>query len=298
MSTPVTETAQYTNTALPDRPQDGETIYMNGGSAPQWPLWARLYDRTAHHEAALFGHLSWSGDLAMAPGGSASSFTLTIGAINAVNLYNATASKVLSYGGGTIGASKIAGGGGSLGASAKWWYLYAYLNAGNLDFEISDTAPGASRALKSGDNTRVYLGCFRTLSTGAPIPFQAQGGRYFYDLGGCALADVTVLSAGSSTSFTAVDCSALVPPHGRVASLDLRALLPVAGGALNSAVEVQRNGSSGVASRVLYCGDGTALAPSAASFDVNLDSSQQCQYKVNGGSNAPTVDILVTGFCE
>ena len=42
MSTIVTETAQYANTTLPDRGQDGEVIYMDAGVSPQWPLWSRL----------------------------------------------------------------------------------------------------------------------------------------------------------------------------------------------------------------------------------------------------------------
>ena len=298
MSTTVTETAEYSNAALGSRPQDGDTIYMDAGAAPQWPLWARLYNRTAHHEGALSAHLSWSGDFDVEAGGSASSFTITLGAINAVNLYNASASVVKAYAGGTIGASKVQGGGATLGASAGWWYVYAFLNSGSLDFEISTTAPNANRAIKNGDATRVYLGCFRTLSTGAPIPVQASRGRYVYDLGDCAVADVRVLSAGAATTFTVVDCSTLVPPHGRIASLDVRAVLPLGGGAASSAVEVQKYGAAGAASHIVYCGAGGALDPTAATFDVRLDASKRAQYKVNGGANAPVVDILVAGFYE
>lgn len=296
MSTPVTETPQYANTSLPTRPQDGETIYMDAGGAPQWPLWSRLYDRTAHHEAAVSGALSWNGDFAVDSGGSNSSFTVRIGAINAVNVYGASASKVLAYEGGTIGASKIQGGGNL--ANSDWYYVYAYNNAGSIDFEISTTEPNASRVLKTGDNTRVYLGCFPTLSTGAPVPLRASRGRYVYDAGGSALADMVVLSGGTATAYAAVACATLVPSHSRLATLDVSGLLPVGGGVITSAVEVQSYGSTGAFSHILYNGTGAAFEPRGAVFDVALDSQQRAQYKVNGGGNAPVATIYVTGFYE
>jgi hypothetical protein len=298
MSTTATETPQYANTALPERPQDGEVIYMDAGGAPQWPLWSRLYDRTAHHEAALVAHLSWSGDFSVA-GSAPNNFTVTLGAINAVHLYNSTASVVKSYGGGSITQSKVEGGGGTLGASAQWWYVYAFLNGSSaLDFEISTDPPNASRALKSTDNTRVYVGCFPTLSTGVPIPVRASRGRYVYNVGESAVADVSVVAAGSATAYTSVPCSALVPPHARIATLDVRGTLPLAGGATTSAVLVQSYGSTGAMAHVLHNGTGAALDPSGVTFDVVLDSSRRAQYKVAGGANAPLADIYVTGFCE
>lgn len=296
MSTIATETAQYANTALPDRPQDGEVIYMDAGGAPQWPLWSRLYDRTAHHEAALAAHLSWNGDFAVDPGGSNSSFTVRLGTISGVNIYGATASKVLPYAGGTIGAAQIQGGGNL--ASSDWYYVYAYNNAGTIAFEISTTEPNGARTIKNGDATRAYLGCFPTLSTGAPVPLRASRGRYVYDVGGSAVADMSVVAAGAATAYTSVPCAALVPPHARLATLDVRGTLPAGAGVITSAVQVQSYGSTGAMAHVLHNGVGVALEPRSAMFDVVLDASQRAQYKVVGGANAPTADIYVTGFYE
>ncbi len=213
-----------------------------------------------------------------------------------VNIYGASASKVLAYAGNTIGAAQIEGGGNL--ANSTWYYVYARNNSGTIAFEISTTAPDGPRAIKSGDATRRYLGCFPTLSTGAPVPLRASRGRYVYDVGGSALADMAVITTGTATTYASVPCSALVPPHSRVATLNVRGTLDAGGGVLASAVEVQSYGSTGALSHVLYNGAGPAFATLGAVFEVVLDSSQRAQYKVNGGGDAPAADIYVTGFCE
>lgn len=293
MTTPATETAEYANTSLPDRPQDGETIYMDAGGAPQWPLWARLYNRTAHHEAMLFGMLSWSGDFAVDPGGSNSSFTVRIGAIAGVNLYNSTASKVKSYAGGTIGASKIEGGGNL--ANSDWYYVYAYLNSGSIDFEISTTAPAGSKLVKNGDASRVYLGCFPTLSTGAPIPLRATRGRYVYRVGGCAAADLKKLDGTSDTSYTAVDCASLIPSHARLGTF--RAQLVSTTGSAQNYAYFQANGDSGVDAVEMPVA-AVVGASTTLHFDLETDSSQRVQYKVSNLTAAPDAYLWVNGFYE
>lgn len=292
MSTIATETAQYANTALPDRPQDGEVIYMDAGVAPQWPLWSRLYDRTAHHEAALFGALSWSGDFSVDPGGTNSSFTVRLGTISGVNIYGATASKVLPYAGGTIGAAQIQGGGNL--ASSDWYYVYAYNNAGTIAFEISTTAPDGPRATKSGDATRRYLGCFPTTSAGAPIPLRASRGRYVYRHSGSAAADTRVLTGGSATSNTAVECAALVPPHSRLAKI--RAQLTSTAAAFNYAY-LRTEGDSGADEHMIPLPN-INVADAVYVADIETDADQDIAYRVTNNSGAPTLTLWVAGFYE
>lgn len=293
MSTTVTETAEYSNATLPTRPQDGETIYMDAGAAPQWPLWARLYNRTAHHEALLFGMMSWSGDFAVDSGGSNSSFTVRIGVIAGVNLYNASASVVKSYAGGTIGASKISGGGNL--SNSTWYYVYAYNNAGSIDFEISTTEPNANRVIKSGDSTRRYLGCFKTDSAGAPLPMRKVGNLCLYRVSGMAATDMRALNAGTTTgSYATVALATWVPPHARVARL--RGLLKaVAGVGGQGLAYVQSGGDSGGGSETLFTTD-TAGEFGGHSFDVETDSSRQVQYQ-NGIANLE-LTLYVHGFYE
>jgi hypothetical protein len=292
MSTTVTETAEYANTTLPDRPQDGEVIYMDAGAAPQWPLWQRPFNRTAHHEAALAAHLSWNGDFAVDPGGSNSSFTVRIGGITAVNLYGASASKVLAYAGGTIGASKILGGGNL--TNSTWYYVYAWNNAGTLDFEISTTAPDGPRATKSGDATRRYLGCFPTTSAGAPIPLRASRGRYVYRHSGSAAADTRVLTGGSATSNTAVECAALVPPHSRLAKI--RAQLTSTAAAFNYAY-LRTEGDSGADEHMIPLPN-INVADAVYVADIETDADQDIAYRVTNNSGAPTLTLWVAGFYE
>ncbi len=292
MSTTVTETAEYANTTLPDRPQDGEVIYMDAGAAPQWPLWQRPFNRTAHHEAALAAHLSWNGDFAVDPGGSNSSFTVRIGGITAVNLYGASASKVLAYAGGTIGASKILGGGNL--TNSTWYYVYAWNNAGTLDFEISTTAPDGPRATKSGDATRRYLGCFPTTSAGAPIPLRASRGRYVYRHSGSAAADTRVLTGGSATSNTAVECAALVPPHSRLAKI--RAQLTSTAAAFNYAY-LRTEGDSGADEHMIPLPN-INVADAVYVADIETDADQDIAYRVSNNSGAPTLTLWVAGFYE
>lgn len=293
MSTIVTETAQYANTTLPDRGQDGEVIYMDAGVSPQWPLWSRLYDRTAHHEAALAAHLSWNGDFAVDAGGSNSSFTVRIGGITAVNLYGASASKVLAYAGGTIGAAQIEGGGNL--ANSTWYYVYARNNSGTIAFEISTTAPDGPRAIKSGDATRRYLGCFPTLSTGAPVPLRASRGRYVYRVSGCAVADLKVLDGLSDTAYTAVACARLIPPHARLGSFRAQ-LVSTTGSAMNYGY-FQTNGDSGADAIELHV-EGVNASSDNLLFDMETDSSRQLQYKVTNLTSAPDAFLYVQGFFE
>jgi hypothetical protein len=266
---------------------------MDAGGAPQWPLWSRLYDRTAHHEAALFGALAWNGDFSVDAGGSNSSFTIRIGAINAVNVYGASASKVLSYAGGTIGASKIQGGGNL--ANSDWYFVYAYNNAGTIDFEISTTEPNASRTLKNGDNTRVYLGCFPTLSTGAPVPLRASRGRYVYRVGGCAVADLKVLDGLSDTSYTAVDCARLIPAHARLGTF--RANLVSTTASSQNFAYFQTSSDSGADAVQMHV-DAVVASSDDLTFDLETDSSQRLQYKVSNVTSAPDAYLYVHGFYE
>lgn len=299
MSTSVTETAEYSHASLPTRAQDGDTIYMDGGSAPLWPIIQRAYNRTAHFNLLLVNHLVWNGDFSVDAGGTSSSFTVRIGAIHAMAADGASSEIFLNYAGGTIGASKISGGGNL--ANSTWYYVYAYSNAGSIDFQITTTAPDATRRYKSGSGGSYYnyLGCFRTLSTGAPIPVRASRGKYVYQMSGGAEADLRVLDVGSSTAtapYATVDCSALVPLHSRLATL--YAVAQNTAAQFNQAF-VRTPSSTGTAEIAFYLPN-INNAAAAMTFDIETDSSQDIAYYVTNHASAGAVDltIYVTGFRE
>ena len=296
MTTNITPVSQHDGATL-SRNVDGEDAYMDGGSAPLGTVLQKLADRAEFaKDATAFSRPAWSESLHVASGGSNSSFTVGIGAISHVQTYRSgtTTHKVYAYAGGTIGASKIEGGGNL--ANSTWYYVYAYDNAGSLDFEISTTVPSANLCIKSGDSTRVYLGCFRTLSTGAPVPMRMARGRYVYRIGAMdATADLLVLNGLSDTSYTAVDCSSFIPPHAKLGTF--RAKLVSTTGSARNYVYFQTYGDANTDMIEMHV-PGTNGDSSNAVFDLEVDSSRRLQYKVTNNTAAPDMYAWVHGFYE
>lgn len=295
MTTNITPVSQHDGATL-SRNVDGEDAYMDGGSAPLGTVLQKLADRAEFaKDATAFSRPAWSESLYVASGGTNSSFTVGIGAISHVQTYRSgtTTHKVYAYAGGTIGASKIEGGGNL--ASSTWYYVYAYDNAGSLDFEISTTAPNANICIKSGDSTRIYLGCFRTLSTGAPIPMRMKRGRYLYNFSGSAVADTRALNAGTATSDTAVDLAGLVPLHSQMATIRAE-LVSTTGAAINYAY-INTEGESG-ADEVYLTVPAVNAASASAIFDIITDADQDVAYRVTNNTSAPTLTLFVHGFYE
>lgn len=296
MTATITPVSKHDGATL-TRAVAGERVMMDGGSAPIATLLQAFADRCEFaKDAVAFSRPAWAESMYVASGGSNSSFTVGIGAISHVQTYRSgtTTHKAYAYAGGTIGASKIEGGGNL--ANSTWYYVYAYDNAGSLDFEISTTAPSANLCIKGGpDSTRIYLGCFRTLSTGAPIPMRMKRGRYLYNFSGSAVADTRALNAGNATSNTAVDLAAWVPPHTQMATIRAE-VVSTTGSAINSAI-IRTEGESGADE--IYIPVPSIFAMSAtAVLDVITDSDQDIAYRVSNLTSAPTLTIFVHGFYE
>lgn len=292
MTATITPVSQHDSATL-TRAVAGERMMMDGGASPLATILQKFADRCDFARDAAIGGLSWSGDFSVA-GSAANNFTVTLGAINSAVILLGSTYKTFSSSGATPGQTKVEGGGGTLGAVARWWYVYAYSNAGTLDYEISQTAPHASRKFKSGDFTRLYLGCFPTLSTGVPIPLRAVRGRYVYRSSASAAADTLVLNAGSATANTAVDCAALVPPHSRLATI--RAQLTSTAAAFNYAY-LRTEGESGADEHLIPLPNlNTADAVYVA--DIETDADQDIAYRVTNVSSAPSLSLWVAGFYE
>jgi hypothetical protein len=292
MTTTITPVSQAL-TALPLRSVAGERVMMDGGTAPLRSIIQNLYDRTQHAIDATVADIGWSGDFSVDPGGSASTFAVNVGAIGSIVLATSTGYVVRAATAATIGASKIAGGG-NLGADS-WYRVYAYESSGSVDYEISTTAPSSARRTKTGDATRRYLGCFRTTSAGAPIPVRASRGRYVYRASALGATGLAVVTSGTDSSYTAFSCAGFVPPHARLATLRVRAV-GTGSAAVTDFAEVQTNGDSGAFAFALESPSRSA-GSALSQFDIELDSSQRGQYRVQG-STPPTVDIYVLGFYE
>lgn len=295
MTATITPVSQHNGATL-TRAVAGERVMMDGGGAPIATLLQAFADRCEFaKDGVAFSRPAWSESLYVASGGTNSSFTVGIGAISHVQTYRSgtTTHKAYAYAGGTIGASKIEGGGNL--ANSTWYYIYAYDNAGSLDFEISTTAPNNNLCSKGADSTRIYLGCFRTLSTGAPIPVRMKRGRYLYNYSGSAVADTRALNAGSATSNTAIDLAALVPPHTQVATIRAE-VVSTSGASINYAY-IRTEGESG-ADEVSIPVPGTSAMSASLVLDVVTDADQDIAYRVSNTGSAPTLTVFVHGFYE
>ena len=200
----------------------GASPALPDGDAKNVPIERNARDARAYFSDLLLGALDWNGDFGVQPGGAHNAFTLDVGAIAAVAVRDAD--DVLwphAYGGGTINQTKIAGGGGTLGAVAQWWRVYAYRTVGgSLDFEIATTAPNATRRFKSTDNKYRYVGCFPTDGSGAPLALRTSNGHTVYEEPQNAASNLI------ATTPTLVSLAAFVPPHARIAKVNLRTFKP------------------------------------------------------------------------
>lgn len=203
-------------------PEDGDDL----DALVVQEVFQRLGNRALAASTALTGQLIWSGDFAVRTGGTLTSFTLDVGSIAA--LYAADSGGTYRVGARaatTVTQADIEGGGGTLGAVARFWYVYAYLTTGgDVEYAISLTGPSEDRRFKGSDATRLYLGCFPTTAAGAPIPLRKTAGRVVYRRSALASNELRVLSTSTSGGPTNLDLSALVPLHTRLATLSLVAI--------------------------------------------------------------------------
>lgn len=295
MTATITPVSQHDSATL-TRAVAGERMMMDGGASPLATILQKFADRCEFaKDGVAFSRPAWSESLYVASGGTNASFTVGIGAISTVVTYRSgtTTYKTFAYAGGTIGASKIQGGGNL--ANSTWYYVYCYDNAGALDFEISTVAPNANLCTKGADSTRIYLGCFPTLSTGAPIPLRMKRGRYVYNFAGCAVADTRALNAGSATANTAVDLAPWVPLHTQVATIRAE-VVSTSGASINYAY-LRAEGEAG-ADEVNIPVPGTAAMSNVLVLDITTDADQDIAYRVTNTGSAPTVTIHVLGFYE
>ena len=250
-----------------------------------------LADWAAHACSAVSSRLAWSEELSVAPGGSNSSFSIGVGAIQAAVLMRSDGSYRGYFAGATtIGAAKIDGGGNL--TNSTWYYVYVWDNAGTVDYLISTTAPRASQQYRNSvdGNQYRYLGCFRTNSSGAPIPMRMRRGRYVYRLS--ATVDPVAYSDSTARgSAYDVSLAALVPPHARLARVQA---IVVSSGAATYMNVFTKADVTDITWRQ-QAPDGTTTY---GEFDIETDSSQAVQITYNVGGGSGNAKLRVTGFAE
>lgn len=276
-------------TAAISMPEDGDDL----DAAVMEAVIQNLGDRSAATIAAIYSHIAWAETLAVAPGGSLTSFSIEVGAIH--RLFGLTATGTIRVGAAgttTIGVSKVEGTPGTLGASARWWYVYAWMNGGTLDYAISLTGPDATGRVKSADASRVYLGCFPTDSAGNPIPVRAARGRYVYRRSACASNETRVLNTSAAAGATNLSLAALVPPHARLATLSLI----VTGGDGFCGLTIYTDGDTSDFALQARAEAGITTSPVVG--DVEASSAQVVDRVVTFGGTTGTAVAHVHGFLE
>ena len=270
----------------------GGTPVIPDGPAKNAPLWRKVYDTLLGLRDAVLGTLLWSGDFAVS-GSAANNFTVTLGAISCAIVYDGTNYVPLAYAGGTIDQTAVQGGGGTLGAAVDWWHVYLYSNAGSAAFEISQTAPTGNRVFKTGDNTRRYLGRFRTNGSGVPLAVTATHGHYLYRV------DQAVKLSGNDTSRTAVIVrpdstteESLIPTDVKLARMYFQYDAQSGG---DRTLSIYNANTSTVSTTLVGKNVGAAQTIQAEMM-VEVDSSQQFAYATSSG--ASTMNAYCRGWVE
>lgn len=289
MSHTLTPVAQHDGASLVIS-ADGEVWGALTGPAPFKTVFQHLVDRDELALGGIASRLAWSEELSVDAGGSAGTFAVNVGAIQTVVLVRDGVYRAYFANAATIGASKIEGGGNLVGDT--WYYVYAWDNAGAVDYQISTTAPRASRQYKNAvGNIYRYLGCFRTASSGAPLPMRASRGRYLYS---AIPAEGSFLLTGlNATTWTLASLAARVPPHARRATI--AAAVKQLDASHAAVFSVRAPGSTTAWD---YCGvnEGTVVARRWRT-ELELDSSQRFEYVINNAAYAEA-QVDVHGFAE
>ena len=293
MATAITPVSQYDDTLT--TPENGDDLDADVVAAALQVLG----DRALLARDGLLGLLSGAEVLEVPAGGTLTSFTLSLGNIRGVVLTCGDgATRCLADSTISVTEADIEGGGGTLGAVAQWWHVYAYAATTTLAYEISTTAPTADLVWKAGSvGTKRYLGCFPTTGSGAPIALRKCRGRYLYSLSDLGATALRVLTAGSATSYTDVDLSGFVPPHGRRAELSAYLIPNTTVATSIGSATLRKNGAGSAGVVGIECGTGTQWPSVERVFSLECDSSQLVEYRV-AGTNAPTINVDVIGFEE
>lgn len=177
--------------------------------------------------------------------------------------------------------------GSNAAGASTWYYVYAYNDSAvSWDIKFHESAPNAADT--SGNTTGrllyrqvsgVWYRCImavRNDSSSDIIKFYSKGDFVIYD------AWTTVLSAGTQTSFTDIDCSSVIPV---IAQRGLF-ILEATGTTLQS--HLRPNGSSATDGNRYDSDDENTVE-----VWCNTDSAQVVEYKIVSGTS---LDVHVKGY--
>lgn len=306
MTTTITPTAQYTNSnpSVTSGAEGG--LAFDTGPGPMDAVLQMAFDRILYARGALWGHLTWAGDFAVASATSNTTFTVTVGVIQAITLRdgNSVWRPYFTSATTTLTIADVESSPANL-SNSTWYYVYAWSDSAapsSVKFQISTSPPTENAAptvitgYKRGQTANYrYIGSFVTDSTGKPILVTAHYNAYTYRISALPTATLRVLNAGNATAYTAVSLASLMPPHSSIAALSID-LVSTTGVAANLG-NIQTYGDTGTGAFYAYV-PATNAASSYRNVDIQADSSQRIQYLVTNNNSPPTMTIYVRGWVE
>lgn len=272
----ITPVSQHDGAAL-TRASAGQRIMMDGGDTPLAALLQKLADRAEFAKDAAYAALQWSGRVDIDGVANTGAVGVTAGMIENVVVKDGSIWKRF-----TKAETALNIGAQVLSANAHY-NVYVYVSGGALAYEVTTTVPNSSGMWKTGAaDTHRFLFAFATGAGGVPLSGTLRSGRFIYrvsDLADTALRVLGGSGTGSATSYTAVDLSAFVPPHVRVALVRME-LTPLAGVAGVGFGYLQTNGDAGSGAH-LVSAPATVGHTCYGDAEIRTDADRQLQYKVS-----------------
>lgn len=173
-----------------------------------------------------------------------------------------------------------------------WYHVYLTINGSTISAEAVQTAPAAPYAgvarTKTGDNTRRYLGSFRTNASAQIIRFEhSVATGYVAYIAHVNAAPLYVLSSGTATATTNVSCSGAVPVTSRLATV-------FADNSDNAQFVRVGNSDLGALSGSNYMG---YLIPNSLFVTaMQLDASQAFSYGYSAAPSVGNFNARVVGY--
>lgn len=274
---------------------DGDAADAAGFNAPLTPM----LDAWEYLRNVVPGLLRWSHSARVAPGGTNNGNTgVYVGPIDSVTLLVGGVWEHFSYGEWQLTCATNFGGG-TLSANT-WYSCFATTSGGNLNYEITTTAPDAALLWKSGTTgTHRYLFSFRTNGSGVAIPMTMRKGRVVYRRSAIASSLLAVLAGAARTTpvgYTDLSLAAFVPPHARLVTLNVNL---TSGGGGSATMDLRTNGDTSDVALHLVAGGATHVDDQNGTVEMETDADRVIEYQLVLGSGASLIcDIWVAGYAE
>lgn len=178
----------------------------------------------------------------------------------------------------TVSPAVISGG---LLASTRYW-VYAYSNAGSLDFIAVTISPDTGLKYQNGNTDFIYVSTFVTDASSNVLPYTQTDSKYTY----LEVTGTEILVAGNATAATPVPFGTLVPVGAGNATIRAAWSSTVV-----TFVQIQTSsGASGI-----FTFETTSTGNVSTSYVLaSTGTGNQVQYRV--GNVAATLNLTIAGF--